>query len=252
MFYISFVKPSGAKKTLAITSLFLGFITLHMTMSRSEIALFWSICLYLLLFIRSKSMHRMIIISFLLTALAGLSLVLYFGTDVFKFAILRLSATAGEFTVEEGRFSQVYNLWLYLLDHVIDWWGHGIASWRLYKDEFYEAGIIHFVSGGLYSSFSALFWEAGIAGMVCWLIWFKKHFNVLKTIRNKKPDVKWMAHGLKVILVGFLLALFTPSPGVFNFRIIGYFSLLTGLILKNTYHHKLSTRDLPYEPQKDI
>jgi hypothetical protein len=229
------MKPYGAKKTLAVISLFLGFITLHMTMSRTEIVSFWIVCLYLLLFMRSKSMHRMIMVSFLLTALAGLSLVLYLGADTFNFVILRLSSTLGELTVEEGRFSQVYNLLLYLQDHFIHWWGHGISSWRLYKDEFYSKGIISFVSGGLYSGYSTIFWDAGLIGMLIWIFWIKKHFTILKNIKNKVKEASWAAMSLKAVLICILVVMLSTSTPMHNFRLMGYLSFLFGLFLKYSY-----------------
>ena len=239
IYYLSYMKPRGIKKVLGTMSLFLGFIAIHMTLSRTALFAFWCVSLYLLLFTRRIILRNLIVKNYSVTALAGVALVLYIGIDLFSGAAMRLSGTIGELQVVEGRFNPVYNLMLYLQDNISDWWGHGISSWRLYKDEFFNAGITGYRSGSLYSGYATLFWDAGIIGAFVWLFWIKRHFYILKLIRNER-EMYWMAMALKAMFIYFLVTMTATSIPVHNFRLMGYLSFLLGLLLK--YSHQKNIR----------
>ena len=241
IYYLSYMQPHGIKKVLGTMSLFLGFITIHMTLSRTEIFAFWCVSLYLLLFTRRIILRHIIVKFFSLTALAVLALVLYIGVDLFRGTAMRLTGTLSEFQVVEGRYNQVYNLIFYMQDHFTEWWGHGISSWRLYRDEFFIAGITGYRSGSLYSGYATIFWDAGIIGAIVWLFWVKWHFYILKLIRNER-EMYWMAMALKAILICFLVSMIATSTPVHNFRLMGYLSFLFGLLLKYS-HQKNIERD---------
>ena len=244
LFYISYMKPVGLKRTLALVSLFLGYIALHMTLSRSEIVAFWCILLYLLFFMRRNNLRLIIIAFFALTVISGTALIMYIGIDLFSGVASRLYGTFGELTVKEGRFNQVYELFIYLQDRIVHWWGHGISSWRLYKDEFFRIGVIDYASGSLYNGYATVFWDAGIIGVIVWLIWLKGHFIVLQNIKNKKREVYWMAMGLKAIIICFLISMIATSIPLHNFRLMGYLSFLLGVLLKYVYQSRIESDEL--------
>lgn len=237
MLYIFYKRPtpSGIKRRLAIVSMFFGFITLHMTMSRAAIFAFWGVCLYLLISKGRIYFRRKILFSFSLISLLGVFIFYYIGIDLMAFLVQRISVgTGGELTTQGGRFSLTADMTQYLLNNISQWWGHGISSSRLYIDELFERGIVRYRSGSLYNGYLAVFWDAGVIGIIVWAIWLKRYFNLLSEIKERMNDVDWLAVSLKGVLVGILIGLLS-SEFLNNFRLMGYFSFLMGILLKRTY-----------------
>lgn len=230
-------KPSGIKKKLAITSLFFGFIALHITMSRAAIYAFWGACLFLLIFKGKKHLKRKIISSISLISLVGILITYYIGIDIIGFFVQRLYLdTSHELTISEGRFSLTVDVARHLLNNITEWWGHGISSQRFYVDELFESGIVRYKSKSLYNGYLGILWDAGLIGIIVWVFWLRKHFTLLSKIEKQTNGIEWLAVSLKVIVIGFLIGMFS-TDFYRNFRLMGYFSFLTGLLVKSAYQN---------------
>ena len=238
--YIFYKRPTrgSIKRKLAIISLSFGLIVLHMTMSRAAIFAFWGVCLYLLTFEGGLYFKRKILLSFSLIFLLGVLIISYFGISFIGFLVERLfTSMSGEFySIQEGRFSLTADVGSYLFNNISQWWGHGISSSRLYVDELFESGIVRYKSGSLYNGYLAICWDAGLAGIIVWALWLKRHFTLLSKMKKKVRDLDWLTISLKGILVGFLIGLLS-NEFFNNFRLMGYFSFLMALLLKSTYQN---------------
>ena len=231
-------RPKGFKKKIVITSLFFGFIALHMTMSRTVIFAFWGACLFLLIFEGKMYFKKNIILSFSVILLVGISVIYYIGIDLVGFLVERLYfETSVELTTggQEGRFRLTANLIRYLLNEPLHWWGHGISSDRLYMDALAERGIIPDIHT-IHTGYLSLFWDGGFIGLFIWALWIKRHLVILSIIKKKATEIGWLAVSLKGILIGILIATISTAI-VHNFRLIGYFSFLIGLLLKYVHQN---------------
>lgn len=236
-------RPKGFKKKIAITSLFFGFIALHITMSRTVIYAFWGACLFLLIFEGKMYFKRKIILSFSVISLVGISVIYYIGIDLVGFLVERLYfETSAELTTggQGGRFRLTADLIRYLLNEPLHWWGHGISSDRLYMDALAESGIIPDLHT-IHTGYLNLFWDGGLIGVFIWVLWIKRHFVILSIIKKKVAKIAWLSVSLKGILIGVLIAMISTGI-VHNFRLMGYFSFLIGLLLKHV-HQNYSLKD---------
>lgn len=226
--------PGGVKKKLAMLSLLFGFIALHMTMSRAAIYAFWGVCLYLLIFEGGLHFKRKIILSFSLIILVGIFTINYVGIDLVDFLITRLYFETSHETIQEGRFGLTADMAGYIVNNFLQWWGHGISSSRLYVNELFEKGVIRSVSGSLYNGYLGILWDGGLIGIFIWALWVKRHLDILSNIKKRINTILWFTVSLKGILIGFLIAMLS-AEFLHNFRLMGYFSFLMGMLLKYTY-----------------
>lgn len=237
-------KPSGIKKKLAIISFFWGFIALHITMTRAAIIPFWTVILYLFIIAEKGYSRKKIILYLSLVSVAGFVIIRCIGINMVNFFTERVYVeSAGELTTQEGRFSLTVDILQYMLTNFTQLWGHGIASSRLYVEQLYQSNIIRYRSGSLYNGYVGILWDTGLIGIIVWVFWIKKHFNLLSKVKKQGNDSEWFAISLRVIIIGFLVGMFS-TDFYRNFRLVGYFSFLMGLLLKGTYQNCFNTETL--------
>jgi len=130
-----------------------------------------------------------------------------------------------------------------MLTNFTQLWGHGIASSRLSVEELYQSNIIRYSSGSLYNGYVGILWDTGLIGIIVWAFWVKRHFNFLSKVKKQRNDSEWFAISLRVILIAFLIGMFS-TDFYRNFRLVGYFSFLMGLLLKRTYQSSFNPETL--------
>jgi len=109
--------------------------------------------------------------------------------------------------------------------------GHGHSSYRFIA-EAHLASITGGVSRSLYNFLLTVWYDAGVAGIVLWILLFLQLSGRFKSIARHNPDsrVRSLATGLRGALDGLAIAsMFGEAP--YNWRVMGFFYLLTGVCL---------------------
>jgi hypothetical protein len=164
-------------------------------------------------------------------ALAGVYLLMpgVWQTSVQRFGAV-LDWDANLESSAESRWTIALNAPVFTID---SYWlaGHGYSSYRFVAEE-HLAGITRGVSRSLYNFLITVWYDAGLAGTVLWILVFVQLFRRFRTIREKArhSEIQALAHGLTGAAAGILVAaMFGETP--YNWRVMGFFYASAGVCL---------------------